>query len=102
MNRSFANITEIQETEAIGKNASAIFGPQNAQVFTQLMALGNQAYLSGTKTGEASIRLWGHVYKTSFFFISETLLFCVLEDVQVQFNRRYYKRSIPHHVGDKR
>ena len=98
MNHSFASITEIHETEAIGKNASAVFGLQNAQVFAQLMALGNQAYLSDTKTGEASIRLWGHAYKTSFFFISGTLLFCVLEDIQAQFNRRYYRRSIPHHV----
>ena len=98
MNRSFAAITEIKETETIGKTASEIFGPQNAQVFQQLMMLGNQTCRSDAKTGEASIRLWGHAYKTSFFFISETLLFCVFEDIQVQFNRRYYRHSIPHHV----
>jgi hypothetical protein len=98
INAPFESIAGVEKIDAVGKTVTEAFGSLNQKAVEHLVQLGNEAYASEEKTGEAHISAFNHLYKTSFFFISDTLVICIYEDIQPQFFRKYYRRSIPYEV----
>lgn len=98
INTLFEAIAGVEKLDAVGKTVIEAFGSLNQKAVEHLVQLGNKAYASEEKTGEAHISAFNHLYKTSFFFISDTLVLSIYEDIQPQFFRKYYRRSIPHDV----
>ncbi|MEA4932611.1 MAG: diguanylate cyclase, partial [Lawsonibacter sp.] len=81
-----------------GKSASEAFHIFGTKAAEHLIRLGNEVYASTEKVGEAHISVFHHAYKTTFFFISDTLLLAIYEDVHAQLLRQYFHRTIPYDV----
>lgn len=98
INRRFEEISGIRGETVSGKTVSQAFHILGTKTVEHLIRLGNEVYASAEKVGEAHISVFHHAYKTTFFFISDSLLLAIYEDVHAQLLRQYFHRTIPHDV----
>lgn len=98
INRRFEEISGIKRENVSGKAASEAFQIFGTKTVKHLIRLGNEVYASAEKVGEAHISVFHHAYKTTFFFISDSLLLAIYEDVHAQLLRQYFHRTIPRDV----
>jgi len=98
MNRHFEVLSKVCKEEAIGKRITDAFVSIDAHYTDNFKLLSRKALENSEMSAEAHISIFDHIYKASFFYIIDTLLVGVFEDVQPQLFRRCYRRAIPHNV----
>ncbi|MFH1512632.1 MAG: diguanylate cyclase [Bacillota bacterium] len=98
VNEGFETILGIDKKALIGNTVADAFGSLNIQCVEDLFGLINETYHSENQTCEVKARVFGHVYKVSFLFITDIHLLVLLEDIHAMYFRRHYHRSIPRDV----
>ncbi len=101
INERFETLGKVGGQSAVGRSVTEVFGPMNQLAVHHLIRLGNEAFASEEKKGQAHISAFHYLYKTTFFFVSDTLVISVYEDLQQQFIRKYFRQSIPHDLIER-
>ncbi|HPJ02392.1 MAG TPA: HD-GYP domain-containing protein [Candidatus Limiplasma sp.] len=98
MNSGLEAIIGLDKDIIAGKNVSDVFGAMSMDCVRDLIQLINQTARSESKACEIKARVFEHIYKVSFLFISETRLLILFEDIHAAYFRKNYHRSIPRDV----
>lgn len=98
INHLMETILHIPQGFAQGKTVTDAFGTQG-QTCVQHLAESARKVQSGENTVcEVNINIFGHIYKASSIFVSNTYLFCFIEDIHLRYFREHYRRSIPREI----
>ncbi len=98
MNAGLEAIIGLDRNRMIGRTVADVFGAMNMDCVRDLISLINQAFRSKSKTCEVKARVFEHIYKVSFLFVSDARLLVIFEDIHAEYFRKHYHRSIPRDV----
>ena len=98
VNQGFEGIIGLDRSMLVHRTVADVFGTMSMQTVSGLVKQINQVYHSDKKTCEIKARVFEHIYKVSFLFISETRLLIVFEDIHAKYFRKHYNHSIPREV----
>ena len=98
MNSHFEALSGLKKQAVIGLQITQAFQSLTTDIIQDITKLGNEAYVSAEKTANAHLRIFNHAYQVSLFFISDTLMVTIFQDIQPQFIRKYYRHSIPYDI----
>lgn len=97
-NADFETIAGIKKNALIGQTVANVFGSLHAETFRNLIQLINETYHSKNKTCEVKARVFEHVYKVSFLFVSDIHLLIIFEDIHTKYFRQHYHHAIPRNI----